>query len=163
MHAHTRIGRYLFFSFRFRKLLSYNRLGWHLKRARVPLNNVVNFYCSTIRPVLEYCAPVFHHALPAYLGDDIERIQKRVLSIVSPNMSYCLASFGMSTLQDRRNELCRQLFNSISTNPEHKLSHLLPPRNQSRYNLRCHRSYALPRSHTERFRRSFIYAMSNQA
>ena len=42
-----------------------------LKRARVPLN----FYCTTIRPVLEYCAPVFHHALPAYLNEDIERIQ----------------------------------------------------------------------------------------
>ena len=42
-----------------------------LKRARVPLN----FYGTTIRPVLEYCAPVFHHALPAYLNEDIERIQ----------------------------------------------------------------------------------------
>ena len=53
-----------------------------LKRARVPLNDIVNFYCTTIRPVLEYCAPVFHHALPAY--EDIERIQKRALSIISP-------------------------------------------------------------------------------
>ena len=32
-----------------------------LKRARVPLNDIVNFYCTTIRPVLEYCTPVFHH------------------------------------------------------------------------------------------------------
>ena len=49
-----------------------------LKRANVPACNIVNFYCTVIRPpVLEYCAPVFHHALPVYLSDDLERIQKR--------------------------------------------------------------------------------------
>ena len=26
---------------------------------------------SVERPVLEYCAQIFHHALPAYLSDDI--------------------------------------------------------------------------------------------
>ena len=83
-----------------------------LKRARVPLNDIVNFYCTTIRPVLEYCAPVFHHALPAYLNEDIERIQKRALSIISPAMSYreCLDSLGLPTLYDRRNGLCRQFY-----------------------------------------------------
>ena len=50
--------------------------------------HIVNFYCTTIRTVLEYRAPVFHHALPAYLNEDIERIQKRALSIISPVMSY---------------------------------------------------------------------------
>ena len=58
-----------------------------LKRARVSLNDIVNFYCTTIRPVLEYCAPVFCHALPPYLTEDIERIQKRALSLNSPAMS----------------------------------------------------------------------------
>ena len=55
-----------------------------LKRANVPLSDIVNFYCTMIRPVLEYCAPVFHHALPQYLSDDIERVQKRALSIICP-------------------------------------------------------------------------------
>ena len=35
-----------------------------LKRTNVPLSDIVNFYCTVIRSVLEYCAPVFHHALP---------------------------------------------------------------------------------------------------
>ena len=86
----------------------------------------VNFYCTTIRPVLEYCAPVFHHTLPAYLNEDIE------------------------TLYDRRNGLCKQLFDSITINPGHKLYHLLPPRKQSSYNLRCQKLYNLPHSNTER-------------
>ena len=87
-----------------------------LKRARVPLNDIVNFYCTTIRPVLEHCAPVFHYALPAYLNEDIDRIHKRAISIISPAMSYreCLDSLGLPTLYDRRNGLCRQLFDSIA-------------------------------------------------
>ena len=38
-------------------------------------------------------------------------------------MSYreCLESLSLPTLYDRRNELCRQLFDSIPTNPDHKL------------------------------------------
>ena len=133
-----------------------------LKRAHFPLNDIVNFYCKTIRPVLEYCAPVFHLSLPAYLNEDIERIQKRALSIISPVMLYreCLDSLGLPTLYDRGNGLCRQLFDSIAINPEHKLYHLLPPRKQSSYNLRRPKLYNKPRSYTERFRRSFVYVMS---
>ena len=44
-----------------------------LKRANVPACDIVNFYCTVIRPVLEYFAPVFHHALPVYACDDLER------------------------------------------------------------------------------------------
>ena len=35
-----------------------------LKRAQVPLKDIMMFYCTCIRPVLEYCTPVFNHALP---------------------------------------------------------------------------------------------------
>ena len=124
----------------------------------------LTFISFKFKPVLEYCAPVFHHALPAYLNEDIERIQKRALSIISPAVSYreCLDSLDLPTLYDRRNGLCRQLFDSIAINPGHKLYHLLPPRKQSSYNLRRQKLYNLPRSHTERFRRSFVYAMSQR-
>ena len=59
-----------------------------LKRARVPSNDILNFYCTCVRPVLEYCAPVFHHSLPAYLCNDIERVQRRALSVIAPASSY---------------------------------------------------------------------------
>ena len=45
-----------------------------LKPARVPINDTVSFYSTRITPVLGYCAPVFHHALPAYLSDKLERV-----------------------------------------------------------------------------------------
>ena len=44
-----------------------------LKRARVPVEDIILFYCTCIRPILEYCAPVFHHSLSKYLNDDLER------------------------------------------------------------------------------------------
>ena len=100
-----------------------------LKRARVPADDIINFYCTTIRPVLEYCAQIFHHALPAYLSDDIERVQRRALSIISPELSYhdSLDRHGLASLYDRRMKLCTDLFLSIS-NPSHKLYNLLPDR-----------------------------------
>ena len=59
-----------------------------LKRAKVPTSDIVSFYTTCIRPVLEYCAPRYHNALPHYLGNDIERVPKRALSIISPALSY---------------------------------------------------------------------------
>ena len=118
------------------------------------------FYCMTIRPVSEYCSPVFHHALPQYLSDDIERVQKRALSIISQGYLRYEATINLSftTLKSRRLELCKMLFNTISS-PSHKLSSLLPPSHQSEYNLRqCH-LYNLLRICTERFKRSFIPSM----
>ena len=60
-----------------------------LKRAKVPVLDIVNFYCTCIRSILEYCSPVFHFALPAYLNDDLERVQRVILSlsIISPGVS----------------------------------------------------------------------------
>ena len=121
----------------------------------------MNFYCTAIRPVLEWCAQVFHHALLTYINEDIERVQIRVHSIISPDSSYgeCLDSLGLPTLYDARNELCRQLFDSIAINPGHKLYDMLSPRKQFSYNLRGQKSYNMPSSYTERFRRSFVYVM----
>ena len=135
-----------------------------LKRAKVPLSDIVNFYCTAIRPVLEYCAPVFHHALPQYLSDDIERVQKRVLSIISPYSSYseCLTRFDLLTLHARRVALCNKLFESLTSCPDHKLSSVLPPKREHRYNLRQSRAYTMPRIYTNRFKNTFIPSMCSQ-
>ena len=51
-----------------------------LKRAQVPLKEITTFYCSCVRPVLEYSSEVLHFALPVYLSEAIERVQRRVTS-----------------------------------------------------------------------------------
>ncbi len=54
-----------------------------LNRAGVSQANILKIYLSTVRPVLEYAGPVWQ-AIPGYLSDAIERIQKRALHIIYP-------------------------------------------------------------------------------
>ncbi len=87
-----------------------------LKRAGVNVEDVLNFYCTVIRPVLEYCAqPFHHHSLPKYLADELEVVQKHVLKILSPEMAYCevLEYFRFPTLFQRREDMCNSLRTSL--------------------------------------------------
>ena len=52
-----------------------------LKRAQVEKADLLRFYTSCVRSVCDYAIPVFHASLPQYLIDDLERVQKRALSI----------------------------------------------------------------------------------
>ena len=91
---------------------------------------------------------------------EIERVQKRALSIMNPSHTYeaNLAQFGLATLHKRRQELCDNQFERISTT-SHKLSYLLPPNHCPNHHLRkCH-EYHHPQIHTDRFKHSFIPAM----
>ena len=49
------------------------------------------FYTTYIRRVLEYACPVFHHSLPQYLFNEMERLRKRALRIIQPDLSYAEA------------------------------------------------------------------------
>ena len=60
-----------------------------LKRAKVSANDPLSFYITCIRPAADYACPVFHTSLPQYLSDQLERLQKRALRIISTNdLSY---------------------------------------------------------------------------
>ena len=61
------------------------------KRAGLSSDDLLAFYYSVIRSVLEFLCQLFHRSLPKYLSDDIERIQKRALRIIFPGLSYCKA------------------------------------------------------------------------
>ena len=86
-----------------------------LKRAGICASDLVLFYCSTIRSVLEYACQVFHSSLPYYLSEELERIQKRAFR------SYYLSFY------DRQASLSSDLFNDIvfDINPSSQVcSHL---------------------------------------
>ena len=59
-----------------------------LKRARVAKQDLVLFYTSCILSILTYASPVFFSALPEYLKNELERIQKRALRIICPGHCY---------------------------------------------------------------------------
>jgi hypothetical protein len=101
-----------------------------LKRARVGTKEIVLFFTTCIRPILEYESPVFHNGLTNYLSQDLERIQKRALRIILLWVSYedALQSTGLRRLSHQRDGLSDKLFEEIVTDDSHKLYNLLPPR-----------------------------------
>jgi len=50
-----------------------------LKRAGIPVRDLLHFYTAIVRPVLEYACPVWHSGLTAGQCNAIENIQKRGL------------------------------------------------------------------------------------
>ena len=132
-----------------------------LKRANVPAHDIICFYRTCIRPVLEYCAPLYHHALPDYLSKDIDRIQWRALAIIAPGLSYSksLLLYNMVSLEHRPSNQCQKFFESIVNNPDHRLHQLFPPTNTCKYNLRNPRKFVNPVMHTKRSSSTFITSM----
>ena len=129
-----------------------------LKCAKVSPKDMLLFYTTCIRPVLEYVCPVFHNALPQYLSNNLERLQKRALRIIYPDLSYAeaLVAAGITSLYERRQVLSETLFDRIMEDPSHKLHGLLPPRNESTYCTQSRRYFELPICKTHRFRKTFI-------
>ena len=136
-----------------------------LKRARVSKKEMILFFCTCVRLILEYASPVFHYSLPSYLSNDIERIQRRALKITYPSLSYqeALVKSGLQNLHNRRDILCRKTFKNIVEDPNHKLHSLLPPVNDEyQYNLRNKRFFRLPKCKTNRFENTFMIASASQ-
>ncbi|XP_078361380.1 uncharacterized protein LOC144645704, partial [Oculina patagonica] len=129
-----------------------------LKRAAVSSNDLVLFYCSVIRSVLEYSCQLFHSSLPGYLSEELERIQRRAMRIIFPNSGYrkALEEAGIPTLAGRRDWLSKSLFNDIATSKKHKLVNLLPERPTNSHQLRIKRVFNTPVCKTDRFKNSFI-------
>jgi len=48
-----------------------------LKRAGVPCAQLLHFYLTVIRPVLEYATPVWHHLITEAHTEQIEAVQKK--------------------------------------------------------------------------------------
>ena len=83
-----------------------------LKRAKVAIQDSLQFYSICVRPILEYASTVFHYSIPKYLSDEIECIKNRALQIVHPNLHYedALIEAGMESLHTRRQKACNKLF-----------------------------------------------------
>ena len=59
-------------------------LSGELRRAGFSCSELVLFYCSAVKSVLEYSCMIFNRSLFRYLSEDLERIQKRAMRISLP-------------------------------------------------------------------------------
>ena len=77
-----------------------------LKKFGLSVNQLVQVYCSSGRSVLEYFSPVWA-ALPQYVSDAIESVQKRILR--GPTLTHYnegLIQCGIAPLFQRREDAC---------------------------------------------------------
>jgi len=134
-----------------------------LKRANVAARDLVLFYSTCIRSIIDYAIPVFYHALPQYLKEELIRLEKRAVSIILPRLTYSLAciELGIKPISDHHKELCSKLFNSIVNNSNHKLHSLLPPKNNPKYHLRNQRVFNVPNFKTKRTKNTFINKLAS--
>ena len=83
-----------------------------LRRFNPPHEQLLKVYVTYIRPLLEYCAPVFHAGLTANQAQQIERVQKRALKIIAGyDNTYqdLLHKFELESLVGRREKMCLNL------------------------------------------------------
>ena len=64
---------------------------------------------------------------------ELERIQKRVMSIISPGVSYheALVIMNFKELTTHHDEICESLFHTIVNDNNHRLYKLLPAPHES--------------------------------
>ena len=141
----------------------------HLKRANVPAAEMICFYCTCIRPIVEYASPVFHYGIPNYLSKDIERIQLRAMRIIFPrsrksyNEAISLSNLGK--LEERRQATCDNLF-KLKKSLKIQITNfaaLLPDLNSNTaHSLRAKRTFDFPIIKTSRYMNTFIIASSKR-
>ena len=128
-----------------------------LRRAGLDSVDLLAFYESVIRSVLEYACPVLHTSLTVADPSRIESIQRRAMKIIEPKLGYDAAcsKYHLDNTFVRRENLSKKFFTCINS-PSHKLHHLLPQPKSNRYCLRNSSKLPVPKTKTNRFKNSLI-------
>jgi len=139
---------------------------YNLNRARISPEDIVTVYCSLIRSILEYACPVWHSGLTTAQNNDIERVQKRCLRIVYPELSYRDALFvsGLEELATRRETITRNIFLDIK-NPNNVIHNVLNKykSNSCHLSTRSNYNFKSPQAKTDRYMNSFFpYCIKNK-
>ncbi|CAB3976672.1 Hypothetical predicted protein [Paramuricea clavata] len=109
-----------------------NRRLCHLRQCRkahLPTEVGLATYCTKIRPLLEYAAPVWG-GLPHYLVNNLERIQRRSLRIIG------LPVDTLPPLSQRRDKLTLREMEAITRDVNHPCHHLVPIAQKHDYSTR---------------------------
>ena len=92
--------------------------------------------------------------LPQSLSNDLEKVQKKALSIIHPNCSYedALKVAGIDSLESRRNVACKRFVETVLPgNPLYPIIHNCPAPQIHSYNLRDDNVAKKIKTRTDRF------------
>jgi len=86
-----------------------------LKRLGAGLDDLLCFYKTDVRPVLEYACPAWHSSLMTGQSKALEAIQRRAMMIIFAHSDYeMLMLAGLDTLKERRAQLTERFFRAAS-------------------------------------------------
>ena len=122
-----------------------------LKRANADTKTLSSTaYTTVIRPV-------WHFNISGYLSDGIERVQRRALRNILPELSYTEVRelINIPLLKDRRESLCERFF--LKHENLQTLNEFLSNKSAATYDLRIKCKYNNYFCKTERFKKSFVY------
>ena len=127
-----------------------------LKQYGMPVEDLETVFVGYIRPLLEYCTPVFNGALTKKQITDLEKVQKRVCKIIlgrnySSYQDACQI-INLETLDSRRKSLSQKFAKSLTTHPNCRT--WLPPPKRLDISLRKIPTYDQFKCKTSRFRNS---------
>jgi hypothetical protein len=137
-----------------------------LKRSGAPIEDLLCFYKTVVRPVLEYACPVWHSSLTKGQTNALESLQKRAMRIVFGHGDYQAATIiaDIDTLQTRRETLSAKFFIRNVLDNTSCLNYLLPERRDPEVisRFRHPRTYEITRTRTGHFQNSYIpYCLAN--
>ena len=129
-----------------------------LRRCGLSQCDLLVYYRTLIRPILEYACPVWHVGLTKGESDILEEIQKRALKIIYSDIPYeaCIQKAQIEFLKTRREGLSKQFFLQICQ-PNHRLHYLLNKRDSIMYNLRNASKYHCPIPKLNAIRAASLY------
>jgi len=129
------------------------------KRGGLPNSHLLHFYITVIRPVLEYCAPVWHYALTKAQSESLEAVQKLAIHItynLTRGILYSsmLLRVNLDSLAARREDLSRRFSRNIM-DPASCLHSPFPPPRSTAIISRLRSSQILPKvyARTKRYSR----------
>ena len=130
-----------------------------LSRGGVPPADLISVYYALIRSILEYCSEVWNYAIPQYLSNELEKVQKRAMRIIFPGHSYdeALQLANCTRLGDRRNQMCIKTLQKITKRAGPLSEHVTEFRAcAQQYQIRNSNHLSLYQCRTERFKNSFF-------
>ena len=101
----------------------FNRSLWslvHLKRSNIDTTTLVKVYSTMLRPLAEYCAPLYHSMLTAELAEKLEGLQKRALKIIFGfgfTYNELLLKSKLEKMSTRRAKACLEYAKKLSVSP----------------------------------------------
>ena len=113
-----------------------------LKRYGVNQSGLCRYYMTIIRPLLTYACQAWFPSLARYDILKLESIQRRCLKLIFPHIEHYderLIVAKLPALEVFMSNLCSDYSANVINNPIHRLSHLIPSRQDTnRHSTRTH-------------------------